>query len=136
MERLQDEPADRDALQAAANEVLGLFIHYLRCLAAYAETPLPPVELPNDPVALTYHVGAIMKLPLEVKQKLLSVTNTQTRLDMEERLLRYQIAQLEGYAGSEEWKTEPDRPIVPDTPQLVTRMRREDWRRYFKEGRN
>ncbi|MCX6378350.1 MAG: hypothetical protein NT023_02575, partial [Armatimonadetes bacterium] len=72
----------------------------------------------------------------EVKQRLLSLTNTQSRLEMEDQLLRYQIAQLEGYAGSEEWKVEPDHPIVPDTPELVTRMRKEDWRRYFKEGRN
>lgn len=136
VERLEEEPYDKESLQSSANEVLGLFIHYLRCLATYADTPLPPIELPNDPVALTYYIGAIMKLPLEVKQRLLSLTNTQSRLEMEDQLLRYQIAQLEGYAGSEEWKMEPDHPIVPDTPELVTRMRKEDWRRYFKEGRN
>lgn len=136
VERLEEEALERDALQAASDETLGLFIRYLRCLAAYSDTPLPPVELPNDPVALTFYIAAIMKAPLEVKQKLLSVTNTHARLEMEESLLRRQIAQLEGYAGAEEWTPEEETSIVPETPQLATRMRKEDWRRYFREGRN
>ncbi len=136
VERLEEEPCDRESLQSAANEVLGLFIHYLRCLATYTDMPLPPIDLPNDPELLTYFIGALMKLPLEIKQNLLSATRTQERLEMEEKLLRYQIAQLEGYAGSEEWKPDPETPIIPDTPQLITRMRKEDWKRYFRDGRN
>jgi hypothetical protein len=76
-----------------------------------------------------------MRLPLELKQQLLAESSTQARLEQEIKLLRHEIAQLEGYSAG--FHQTPEKPLHPKPePDALLKMSKEDWQDYFRRGRN
>ncbi len=134
-EKIEDRVEEAGNLNVQSAEARELFLRYLNSLTNYTDQPLPQTELPDDAQSLSFYIGAIMKLPLEVKQQLLSVTSTQERLEMEARLLRQGIALLEGYA-SEPRQESPQASPSSAEAKVQVRMKKEDWERYFQRGRN
>lgn len=128
-EKIEDVVEETESLNVLGAEARELFVRYLQALAQYSDQPLPNTDLPEDPLTLSFYIGAIMRLPLEVKQQLLSVTSTQERLEMEAQLLRQGIAFLDDYATEE-------KPEPTTETKVQVRMKKEDWEKYFHKGRN
>jgi Lon protease-like protein len=84
-ELLPDE-AGSDAAPHAAR-VAHLFQHYRDRLAAAGGEVAAPIDLPADPVRLSYLVAAAAVLDLHTKQRLLEAEDAAVRLRIEEELL-------------------------------------------------
>jgi Lon protease-like protein len=80
-----DDPAP-DA-GTVAHRVAGLFHAYRAQLAGVGAESVAEVELPDDPVQLSYLVAAATVLDRDEKQALLEAADATVRLEMEERFL-------------------------------------------------
>ena len=123
---LQDEGVDDPNLPPLAEEALTLFARYMECLAEVANLPPPEISLPDTAAQLSFYIGAIVKMPLEAKQKILSLTDVRARLALECRLLREEIEELEAMRR---------RSHAAETDSL-NMDRPEFWRDHFYRGRN
>jgi Lon protease-like protein len=84
-ELLPDEPGPNP--EPHAGLVKRLFALYRRRLAATGAEITEPVDLPDDPVKLSYLVAAALVLDFADKQRLLEAENATTRLRLEAKLL-------------------------------------------------
>lgn len=93
VEFLADE-AGEDPMRAAA-QVRVLFQRYRQKLAATGAEVAEPIELPADPVRLSYLIAAAVVLDRDEKQRLLEAENAATRLRAERDLLLREITLLD-----------------------------------------
>ncbi len=89
----QDEPAGTGA-DAAAERVRALFQAYRARLAGAGAEVAEPVDLPADPVRLSYLIAAATVLDRDEKQRLLAAPDSASRLGLEEAFLLREIRLL------------------------------------------
>ncbi|HEX9997039.1 MAG TPA: LON peptidase substrate-binding domain-containing protein [Abditibacterium sp.] len=87
-EWLEDEP-EEDGISSIADRTRRVLSRYFDSLALNTQlsTELGDLDVPQDPYSLSMFIAAIMALPSEQKQRLLAMTSTQERLELEEFLL-------------------------------------------------
>lgn len=95
VETIEEIPTETARLQSQTQEAAELFLRYLTLLAQRANLPMPEVELPDDPTLLTFYIASVVQMAQEGKQKLLEMTDTPARLQLERDLLRAQVEELE-----------------------------------------
>lgn len=78
-------------LQAPFDMVTGLFRAYLKSLFALTHRTLSSLQLPLEPENLSYAIASVLQIPLSEKQKLLELTTTENRLNLEIDILRREI---------------------------------------------
>ena len=89
----QDEEAGTGA-EAAAERVRVLFQAYRARLAGAGADVADPIELPGDPVRLSYLIAAATVLDQDEKQRLLAAPDAASRLGLEEAFLLREIRLL------------------------------------------
>jgi Lon protease-like protein len=94
VELLPDEPAGADETALLDRAVRGAFGHYLQALAtAQGEEP-GELELPTDPLVLSYAVAATVLVDLDDRQALLASPDVTSRLRAELAVLRRETTLL------------------------------------------
>ena len=95
VEFLDDEPEDDDDERACelAHRVLGEFREYVRLLVAFSGSAAE-VEMPHDPVVASYVIGDALQVADNLKQRLLELRTTESRLAAELGFLRRLLPQL------------------------------------------
>jgi Lon protease-like protein len=81
VEFLEDVPENEEALQAAFDEVSGLYRKAMELTSRFKETEIPLVDLPDSAKALSYMVSYVLDLSAARKQELLETTSTIVRLN-------------------------------------------------------
>jgi len=92
MEPLGDEAGDAAAAAAASTRVQAAFRGYLNALADRGGGVISVTDLPDEPMLLSYIVGAAMIIDLPERQSLLAAPDAVTRLRAERSLLVREIA--------------------------------------------
>ena len=84
----EDEP-EEDGIWRIADKTRRILSRYFDSLAINTDlsTDLGQLDVPQDPYSLSMFIAAIMALPSDQKQRLLEMTSTQNRLELEEFLL-------------------------------------------------
>lgn len=89
-------PEHLDAgLEPLTGKVRRATVAYIRALLSAGGEEAPEVQLPDDPVVLSYLVGAVLQVPLQVRQELLEQGYTAHRLRRQLALLESETAKLE-----------------------------------------
>jgi hypothetical protein len=91
---LAEETGDATAVAQAARAVRDSFRAYLSALAERGVTQISAPELPEDPVTLSYLVGASMIIDLSDRQALLAEPDALRRLAAERVLLSRELTML------------------------------------------
>jgi Lon protease-like protein len=91
---LEESEGDDAATTALVGGVAAAFQRYLTLLGEAGGREVSIPQLPSDPFTLGYLVAATMLLDLSDKQALLAAPDAVTRLGLELRLLRREIALL------------------------------------------
>jgi uncharacterized protein len=91
---LPEDTGDREAAQLAVQEVQSAFRAYLDALAERGATQVNALDLPDEPVQLSYLVAASMIANLSEKQALLAQPDALHRLTTERALLSRENAML------------------------------------------
>jgi uncharacterized protein len=91
---LADEAGEPAAAAKAVQVVRDLFRTYLSALAERGVTQISAPELPDDPVTLSYLVGASMIIDLSDRQALLAEPDALRRLIAERALLARELTML------------------------------------------
>jgi len=91
---LTEETGDESMAAQAARTVRDMFRTYLRALAERGATQLSAPGLPEDPVTLSYLVGASMIMDLSDRQILLAEPDALHRLVAERSLLSRELTML------------------------------------------
>jgi uncharacterized protein len=91
---LAEETGDEAAAALAARAVQQAFGEYLAALAAHRGIPITLPELPDEPVLLSYLVGATMIVDLTDRQVLLAEPDAAARLAAERAMLTRETAML------------------------------------------
>jgi uncharacterized protein len=94
VEPLAEEAGDEGMAAQAARTVRGMFRTYLRALAERGATQLSSPDLPEDPITLSYLVGASMIMDLSDRQALLAEADALHRLMAERALLSRELTML------------------------------------------
>lgn len=128
VEELTEITEAPDDLSPLASQLCELFLRYLALLAERVEEEVPTFELPDDPVVLSFCVASVAMLSAEEKQRLLEMTDTCERLEMERDWLTEQIATLENLESDS-----PERQVLVARPIDLTSER---WLNYLKSERN
>jgi Lon protease-like protein len=89
-----EQPPDADCAQLA-REVRAGVEEYLRVAYALAEQPRRAIDFPDDVVALSFQVGAVLQIAAAERQRLLEVTATDARLRQELAYLRRETRMLQ-----------------------------------------
>jgi len=92
IEPLGDEAGDAAAAAAASTRVQAAFRGYLNALADRGGGVISVTDLPDEPMLLSYIVGAAMIIDLPERQSLLAAPDAVTRLRAERSLLVREIA--------------------------------------------
>ena len=87
------EQSDADA-HPLAPEVREAAVAYIHTLLAAGGEPAPKLQLPEEPVILSYLVGAVLQIAAPVRQALLEERITSVRLERQLALLREETAKL------------------------------------------
>jgi Lon protease-like protein len=131
-ELLEDRPYDSRRIAPLTGKLAALFVRYLEMLATRSGEVLPPVQLPGDPVTLSFCAASVLLQDAAEKQILLELTDTAQRIEHEILWLKGQMTLLEDIEklnveqGSKE-KKELLKPINPtDT----------DWQDFLKDSLN
>jgi Lon protease-like protein len=96
---LEDEtPSSPDCAQLAG-EVRTAVEQYLQAVYALAEQPRRAIEFPDDPLALSFQVGAVLQIGAHERQALLETTTTDARLRQELTFLRRETRMLKMLLG-------------------------------------
>ncbi len=95
VEFIDDDPEPEGSMNHISSRLSALFTRYLELLAGQAGECLPPIQLPEDPVSLSFCAASALILTLEQRQVLLALTNTQERITNEIDWLIDQITLLE-----------------------------------------
>jgi hypothetical protein len=93
-----DQPPSAECAELAA-EVRTAVDEYLQAVYALAEQPRRNIEFPDDPLALSYRVGAVLQIAARERQGLLEVTLTDARLRQELSYLRRETRVLRMLLG-------------------------------------
>ena len=91
---LADEAGEPAAAAKAVQVIRDLFRTYLSALAERGVTQISAPELPDDPVTLSYLVGASMIIDLSDRQALLAEPDALRRLIAERALLSRELTML------------------------------------------
>jgi uncharacterized protein len=94
VELLGEETGEQPAAAHAARAVADAFRAYLSALAERGVTQIRAPELPDDPVTLSYLVGASMIIDLSDRQALLAEPDALHRLAAERALLSRELTML------------------------------------------
>ncbi|HLH84973.1 MAG TPA: LON peptidase substrate-binding domain-containing protein [Trebonia sp.] len=94
IEPLPDEAGEADAAARAAARVQRAFRGYLNTLADRGGAVVSVADLPDEPVLLSYLVGAAMIIDLPDRQSLLAAPDALARLRAERSLLVREIGML------------------------------------------
>jgi Lon protease-like protein len=94
IEPLGDEVGDAAVAAAATQRVQAAFRGYLNALADRGGGVISVTDLPDDPLLLSYIVGAAMIIDLPERQSLLAAPDAVTRLRTERSLLVREIAMV------------------------------------------
>jgi uncharacterized protein len=94
VDMLTEEAGDATAVAQAARVVRDSFRAYLSVLAERGVTQISAPELPDDPVTLSYLVGASMIIDLSDRQALLAEPDALRRLAAERVLLARELTML------------------------------------------
>jgi Lon protease-like protein len=94
IELIDDEPGDAAAAAAATSRVQAAFRGYLNALADRGGGVITVKDLPDEPVLLSYIVGAAMIIDLPERQSLLAAPDAVARLRTERSLLIREIGML------------------------------------------
>jgi uncharacterized protein len=94
VDMLAEETGDATAVAQAARAVRDSFRAYLSALAERGVTQISAPELPDDPVTLSYLVGASMVIDLSDRQALLAEPDALRRLAAERVLLSRELTML------------------------------------------
>jgi Lon protease-like protein len=94
VELLTEEAGEPAAAAEAVPVVWDLYRAYLGALAARGVTQVSPPKLPDDPVTLSYLIGASMIIDLGDRQALLAEPDALRRLAAERALLARELAML------------------------------------------
>jgi Lon protease-like protein len=86
------EAAEQRTLKAGR-----LFARYVTTLLEMAGREAEPIDLPDDPVAVSYLVAAGLQVDLADKQRLLTIPSAAERLAAETTLLRRELVLLEHF---------------------------------------
>ncbi len=138
VEEWQDVETEVEDLSELTADLSDLFTRYLALLAAHASLPMPDVDLPDDPQTLAFCVASVAMLPPPVKQELLEMTNSRTRLREEIRLLREQIQELESGTATP-WGTPSPEADEEGVTVLIARpldSQSPHWQRIIEEMKN
>jgi Lon protease-like protein len=92
IEPMADEAGDTAAAAAATTRVQAAFRAYLNALADRGGGVISVTDLPDEPMLLSYIVGAAMIIDLPERQSLLAAPDAVTRLRAERSLLVREIA--------------------------------------------
>jgi len=87
----QEEPGDLGELPERVHEAA---LRYISLLLALQGESLPDLELPEDPLLLSYLVGAVLQSPPPVRQELLETSVTAQRLARQLQLLEEELERL------------------------------------------
>jgi len=82
-----DQPPSEECAELAV-AVRSAVDEYLQAVYALAEQPRRTIEFPDDPLALSYRVGAVLQIAARERQGLLETTLTDARLRQELSYLR------------------------------------------------
>ncbi len=81
VEPFDDEPwGDTSDLDRLADELREAFRRFAIALGALTDKPLAPMNLPEDPAALSFHVAASLDVEAQVKQELLESRSPRERI--------------------------------------------------------
>jgi Lon protease-like protein len=80
VEPFNDEPWDPDEVAQRAAAVRTAFESFARAVSELAQLPETPVELPQDPAQLSFHVAAALDIEPREKQGLLELRSVGDRL--------------------------------------------------------
>ena len=94
IEPLQEETGDAQVAAVAAHRVQAAFRGYLNALADRGGGVINVADLPDEPLLLSYIVGAAMIIDLPERQALLAAPDALTRLRAERSLLVREIGML------------------------------------------
>ena len=94
VEWLDDEQPPSAECTQLASEVRGAVEEYLQAVYALADQPRRGIEFPDDPVALSFQVGAVLQIGSQERQGLLEMTETEARLRQELAYLRRETRML------------------------------------------
>ena len=92
---------DAPEVGTLADAELTLLAHYLELLSYVGEMSLRVEQVPDNPEAMAYLIGAVLQVPLSVKQGLLAVPDLPTMLHRAAIILRSDIAALTMVLGGE-----------------------------------
>jgi Lon protease-like protein len=87
VELFDDDVEDGD-LDGLSTTVRTAFTHLAEALAALGDQVAPPIEVPDDPSSLSFQIAAALDIDLDVKQGLLELRSTTTRLRQLHRIMR------------------------------------------------
>jgi Lon protease-like protein len=86
-----DEKFDVSAIRITFETVSRLFRAYIKESLAVTNRSLSSIQLPQDPESLSFAVATMLQVPVEEKQYLLELKNTEARLKYEIDLLVREI---------------------------------------------
>jgi Lon protease-like protein len=82
VEPFDDEPsAGTERVQQLATTVSDQFTRFTSALQSLGDVPEQQISIPDDPIALSFYVAAALDLDLDLKQSLLELRSTRTRLE-------------------------------------------------------
>ncbi len=90
-----DEAVAHDAADALSAALRREYARLAEAIAAVNDQIVPPVELPDDPRQLSFRVAAALEVSGEVKQQLLELRSTETRLQLLQDILQQLFANVE-----------------------------------------
>lgn len=86
-----DDAGDPEMLAPAYDAAADLFRTYLRRMYALANRHMSAIQIPTDPVELSYAIANAVQVPLLEKQRLLEFEITQDRLEREIEILESEV---------------------------------------------
>lgn len=132
-ELLEDQPYDTNRIAPLTGKLAALFVRYLEMLATRSGETLPPVQLPGDPVTLSFCAASVLLQDAEEKQLLLELTDTAERIEHEILWLKGQmmiLEEAERLSGTKKECTLLGDKLKPLNPEDT------EWREFLEESRN
>lgn len=94
VEFFDDEPDADPAVPGLAQAVRASFSTLVEHLGTLIETTGPSIEIPTDPLRLSFHVAAAVDIEVPIKEELLRLTSTRLRLERLRGLLEPLVRQV------------------------------------------
>lgn len=94
-------------LEPLTGRVREAAVAYIAALLAAGGEKAPEIQLPEDPVVLSYLVGAVLQVPLPVRQELLEQGFTADRLRLQLALLESETEKLGNTPPEQERRARP-----------------------------